>query len=171
MPQQRVWLPGHAGVPETHQYGWSGSTGRPPHRRQLHTGILPRCAPGSPSRRRFHVHYTPTYAFWLNQVERWFAIITSPQIRRAPMQSQGSSPPDQRLRGGLRRPLGNLRLDRHHRPCPRKTRFGTDGWVPSLIVDIKISLDKRCSQIESPAEWGFRGISSLARTGGEGEGA
>jgi putative transposase len=27
-------------------------------------------------RPRFHVHYTPTYASWLNQVERWFGIIT-----------------------------------------------------------------------------------------------
>jgi transposase len=33
-------------------------------------------------RRRFHVHYTPTYASWLNQVERWLAILTSREIRR-----------------------------------------------------------------------------------------
>ena len=33
-------------------------------------------------RARFHVHYTPTYASWLNQVERWFAILTSREIRR-----------------------------------------------------------------------------------------
>lgn len=33
-------------------------------------------------RPRFHVHYTPTYASWLNQVERWFAIITQKAIRR-----------------------------------------------------------------------------------------
>ncbi|MGK6317845.1 IS630 family transposase [Neorhizobium sp. DT-125] len=32
---------------------------------------------------RFHIHYTPTYASWLNQVERWFALITERQIRRA----------------------------------------------------------------------------------------
>jgi putative transposase len=40
-----------------------------------------RSALGSPSG-RFHVHYTPTYASWLNQVERWFAILTSREIRR-----------------------------------------------------------------------------------------
>ncbi|PYD74739.1 IS630 family transposase [Novacetimonas pomaceti] len=34
-------------------------------------------------RPRFHVHYTPTYASWLNQVERWFALLTERQIRRA----------------------------------------------------------------------------------------
>ena len=22
---------------------------------------------------RFHLHFTPTYASWINQVERWFA--------------------------------------------------------------------------------------------------
>ena len=33
-------------------------------------------------RPRFHVHFTPTYASWLNQVERWFGLITQRQIRR-----------------------------------------------------------------------------------------
>lgn len=31
---------------------------------------------------RFHVHFTPTYASWLNQVERWFGLITQQAIRR-----------------------------------------------------------------------------------------
>jgi putative transposase len=31
---------------------------------------------------RFHVHYTPTYASWLNQVEIWFNLITQRAIRR-----------------------------------------------------------------------------------------
>jgi len=38
-------------------------------------------------RPRFHVHYTPTYASWLNQVERWFAIITQRAIRRGSFSS------------------------------------------------------------------------------------
>ena len=33
-------------------------------------------------RPRFHIHYTPTYASWLNQVEIWFNIITRQAIRR-----------------------------------------------------------------------------------------
>ncbi len=32
---------------------------------------------------RFHVHFTPTSASWLNQVERWFATLTDKYIRRA----------------------------------------------------------------------------------------
>ena len=31
---------------------------------------------------RYHVHYTPTYASWLNQVEIWFNRITQKAIRR-----------------------------------------------------------------------------------------
>ena len=31
---------------------------------------------------RFHLHFTPTYASWLNQVERWFGILTQREIRR-----------------------------------------------------------------------------------------
>ncbi len=31
---------------------------------------------------RFQFHFTPTYSSWLNQVERWFAIITDKSIRR-----------------------------------------------------------------------------------------
>jgi putative transposase len=38
-------------------------------------------------RPRFHVHYTPTYAPWLNQVERWFGIITQRAIRRGSFSS------------------------------------------------------------------------------------
>jgi len=31
---------------------------------------------------RFHFHFTPTYSSWINQVERWFGIITDKAIRR-----------------------------------------------------------------------------------------
>ena len=31
---------------------------------------------------RFQVHFTPTSASWINQVERWFATLTEKQIRR-----------------------------------------------------------------------------------------
>jgi transposase len=33
-------------------------------------------------RRRFHFHFTPTSSSWLNQVERWFGLITDKMIRR-----------------------------------------------------------------------------------------
>jgi transposase len=31
---------------------------------------------------RFHLHFTPTGASWLNLVERWFALLTEKQLRR-----------------------------------------------------------------------------------------
>tara|TARA_Y100000310_G_C20538728_1_gene742172 strand:- start:38 stop:1099 length:1062 start_codon:yes stop_codon:yes gene_type:complete len=33
-------------------------------------------------RPRFHAHFTPTSASWLNLVERWFALLTEKQLRR-----------------------------------------------------------------------------------------
>jgi transposase len=31
---------------------------------------------------RFHMHFTPTYSSWLNQVERWFGLLTDHKLRR-----------------------------------------------------------------------------------------
>jgi len=38
--------------------------------------------PNTPKRPRWHVHFTPTGASWINQVERFFADLTEEQIRR-----------------------------------------------------------------------------------------
>ncbi len=46
---------------------------------------------------RVHVHFTPTYSSWINQVERWFALLTEKQIRRGTHRSVASS----------RRPFGS----------------------------------------------------------------
>jgi putative transposase len=39
------------------------------------------------ARPRYHIHYTPTYSSWLNQVEIWFNIITQQAIRRGSFRS------------------------------------------------------------------------------------
>ncbi len=39
------------------------------------------------ARPRFQLHYTPTYASWLNQVEIWFGLITQRAIRRGTFRS------------------------------------------------------------------------------------
>ena len=39
------------------------------------------------ARPRFHVHFTPTYASWLNPVEIWFNRITQQAIRRGTFRS------------------------------------------------------------------------------------
>ena len=38
-------------------------------------------------RPRWHVHFTPTSASWLNQVERFFALLTERAIRRGVLSS------------------------------------------------------------------------------------
>jgi transposase len=38
-------------------------------------------------RPRFHVHFTPTSASWINLVERWLATLTAKQIRRGTFRS------------------------------------------------------------------------------------
>jgi transposase len=38
-------------------------------------------------RRRFHFHFTPTSSSWLNQVERWFGLLTDRMIRRGTFRS------------------------------------------------------------------------------------
>lgn len=38
-------------------------------------------------RPRYHVHFTPTYASWLNQVEIWFSLITRKAVRRGSFRS------------------------------------------------------------------------------------
>jgi len=47
-------------------------------------------------RPRYHLHFTPTHASWLNQVERWFALLSQRQIKR------GSHRSVQELEGAIR---------------------------------------------------------------------
>jgi transposase len=41
-------------------------------------------------RPRYHLHFTPTHASWLNQIERWFALLTQRQIKRGSHKSVAS---------------------------------------------------------------------------------
>ncbi len=40
-------------------------------------------------RPRYHLHFTPTHASWLNLIERWFGLLTERQIRRGSHTSVG----------------------------------------------------------------------------------
>jgi len=78
---------GVSGLSRAHRPGGAGSARRPSHRRQLlHPQSTPRCVSGC-GKARFHVHYTPTYSSWLNQVERLFGLITQQAIRRGSFKS------------------------------------------------------------------------------------
>ena len=39
------------------------------------------------ARPRFHLHFTPTYASWLNQMERWFGLLSQQAIKRGSFRS------------------------------------------------------------------------------------
>jgi transposase len=60
-------------------------------------------------RPRFHVHFTPTYSSWLNQVERWFADLTTKALRRSAFRSV------QQLEAAIRTYLAAYNAD--PRPC------------------------------------------------------
>ena len=56
--------------------------GRAPGLRQLRHPQEPRRSRWLAAHPRFHMHYTPTYSSWINQVERWFAYLTDDLLRR-----------------------------------------------------------------------------------------
>jgi transposase len=74
-------------------------------------------------RPRFHLHFTPTSASWLNVVERWFAELTEKQIRRgvhrSTLQLENAHSP--LYRASQPEPQ-TLRLDQVRRPNPRLRR-------------------------------------------------
>lgn len=77
-------------------------------------------------RPRWHVHLTPTSASWLNQVERFFALITERKIRR-----------------GIYRSVAALKADiasfiSQHNTCPKPFR-----WTKSAD-DILASVERFC---------------------------
>lgn len=47
------------------------------------THKAPKVAAWFQKRPRYHLHFTPTSASWLNQVERWCAKITEQRLRRS----------------------------------------------------------------------------------------
>jgi len=73
---------------------------------------------------RFHMHFTPTYSSWLNQVERWFGLLTDKQLRRGTHRSIQALEKD--IRGWLDHWNTNpkaVHLDQDRRRDPRKTRL------------------------------------------------
>jgi DDE superfamily endonuclease len=66
------------------------------------TPLIPRWLLRHP---RFHLQFTPTYASWINHVERWFAARTDQQIRR------GSHRSTRALEGAMRLYLATYTAD------------------------------------------------------------
>lgn len=82
---------------------------------------------------RFHVHFTPTSASWINQVERWFAELTEKQIRR------GTHRSTRQLEQAIRNYLARYNDD----PKPF-------AWIKS-VDDILASIERFCMRISNSA--------------------
>ena len=75
-------------VPAPDRPGGAGGVGHPPGPRQLRDAQARHgqaVAGGAPT--RFHLHFTPTSASWLNQVERWFGVLSQRAIKRGSFRS------------------------------------------------------------------------------------
>jgi transposase len=97
------------------------------------------------TRPRWHVHLTPTSSSWLNQVERFFALITDKKIRRGVHQSVRS----------LKADISSF-IDQHN-VAPQPFR-----WTKSAS-DILASVERFCVR-NTPREINM----SLMRTSGSG---
>lgn len=83
-------------------------------------------------RPRWHVHLTPTSSSWLNQVERFFALLTEPQIRRGVPRSV------EELEAAI-----NAFLDQHNAD-PKPFR-----WIKSAD-DILAAIERFCTYNTTP---------------------
>lgn len=121
---------GYGALSACSRIGWRPSNSPPDnyatHKTQLIRNWLAK-------RPRWHVHLTPTSSSWLNQVERFFALITERKIRR-----------------GIYRSVAALRAEitsfiEHHNADPKPFR-----WTKSAD-DILSSIERFCAH-NSPAK-------------------
>ena len=79
---------------------------------------------------RFHMHHTPTYSSWLNQVERWFALLTDKKLRRGAHRSIQALEKDIRdwIAAWNEQPP-TLHLDQDRRRDPRTGTPEVYGWT------------------------------------------
>jgi transposase len=90
-------------------------------------------------RPRFHVHFTPTYGSWLNLVERWFAALTTKQLRRGAHRSVTQ------LEAAIRE-----FIDAHHaNPKPFVWTKTADEILASIARFAQRTLDAQAAQLIS----------------------
>lgn len=122
---------------------------------------------------RVQLHFTPTSAWWLNLVKRWFAIITGQAIRR------GSFDSVRRLEAAIMNWLSHwndnsqtLSLDQvcssyqaqHPKCCTysRDTTLGTQ-WAITYVKDDKVAYLKGCTRAGfQPCSYGQKAGAAFA---------
>ena len=81
------------------------------------------------ARPRFHLHFTPTSASWLNQVERWFGLLSQRAIKRGSFRSvRGSGAQDPGVHRQLQYLCHAVRLGRHSAVDPRQGGAHCDAY-------------------------------------------
>jgi len=79
------------------------------------------CSSGYKPYPRVSVHFTPTSASWMNQIETWFGILSRQAIRRGELSvGQGADRTDIDLHGPMERGLNALPLGQDRRSDPRQ---------------------------------------------------
>ena len=73
-------------------------------------------------RPRFHVHFTPTGSSWINQVERWFAYLTTQKLQRSAHKSVQALEADVRLDRAVQQQPETVRMEENRRGDPRVPR-------------------------------------------------
>ena len=119
-------------VPDHHRQERPRRAGRPHRLRQLrHPQDRQRSTSGSTAHPRFHIHFTPTGSSWVNQVERFFGLITDKLIRRGVHTSVQALEADIRaMDQDLEREPAPVHLDQDRRRNPQlprkiyRTNFG-----------------------------------------------
>src|SRR6516165_9402197 len=79
--------PGVPALPQSHLSQHGQALGPAFDRRQLRHPQAPHGQGWLARHKRVHLHFTPTSASWLNQVERFFGLITQDAIRRGVFRS------------------------------------------------------------------------------------
>ena len=90
-------------------------------------------------RPRFHVHFTPTSGSWLNLVERWFAALTTKQLRRGAHRSVGQ------LKAAIREFIGAHHAD----PKPFVWTKTADDILASIARFAQRTIDTQAAQLIS----------------------
>ena len=116
-PGYAAWSPHCTNTAVEFRKFWSPSTrpsrrsGRAPDLRQPRHHKAPAIRDWLARHPRFHLHFTPTGSSWINQVERWFGLLTE--------QLDPPRSPQERPRAGERRPADGHKLE----PEPETVRL------------------------------------------------
>ena len=103
---------------------------------------------------RFHMHYTPTYSSWLNQVERWFGLLTDKQLRRGVHRRSRRW----RTTSATGSPTGTTTPDRSPGPRP-PTR--SSNASPHIFIEFLAQDTSRASRV-LPRAWKCSAASNIS---------